>query len=234
MLDKIISFQNWFKVNKTLKKLFGKSIARCIPNLSFKRNDGKTITLTFANPSPIKGEKQKNIQDLMDTLNAYTSKKFGKFLFEGVDSIALHRAGEYKAFMNTILNSLCVVYHGDVSSSVQKFSEEFGPEAIDLWSQELSKVLNTRLNSVFETNAGEVKYYLDHMIQKFAHEKPSTYNQYYEASQKRGKVLSEDDHLLGYIIATAKEHKIEAPISNTMWERMKAIEKEINEKFQNN
>ena len=54
VVDKIVSFQNGFGVRENLQKIFGKSIARCVPNLSFKRHDGKNISLTFAKPSPIK------------------------------------------------------------------------------------------------------------------------------------------------------------------------------------
>lgn len=229
IVDKIISFQNGFGVKEKLTQLFGKSPARCIPNLSFKRHDGKNITLTFAKASPIKWIEKENIKDLMDTLNNYTSKEFWKYLFEWVDSIALHREWEYKAFINTILNSLCVVYHGNVVSSIQKFTQEFGTDILDKWSNEIWEVINIKLkDSIFETNVGEVKYYLDTMIEKFANEVPSTYNQYYDQAPKRGKVLSEDNHLLGYIIAQAKKHKISIPISTEIRNRMKKIEKEIN------
>jgi ketopantoate reductase len=81
---------------------------------------------------------------------------------------------------------------------------------------------------------GEVKYYLDTMIEKFANEKPSTYNQYYDLAPKRGKVLSEDEHLLGYIIAQARKHNISIPLSTEIRNRMKNIEEEINKKLQKN
>ena len=165
----------------------------------------------------------------MNALNNYTSKEFGKYLFEGVDSIALHREGEYKAFINAILNSLCVVYHGTVKHSLQKFAQEFGNDALANRSKEIWQVINNRLeHSVFETTLGEVRYYLNTMIEKFANEVPSTYNQYYDQAPKRGKVLSEDDHLLGYIIQQARIHKISIPISTEMRKRMKHIEEEIN------
>lgn len=232
VVDKIVSFQNGFGVKEKLTQIFGKSPARCVPNLSFKRHDGKNITLTFAKPSPIKGIEKENIKELMDTLNNYTSKEFWKYLFEWVDSIALHREGEYKAFINSVLNSLCVVYHGNVKTAVQNFVQEFGPDAVERWSQEIWKVINIHLkNSVFETNTGEVKYYLDTMIEKFANEVPSTYNQYYDQAPQRGKILSEDNHLLGYIIAQAKKHKISIPMSTEIRKRMKTIEKQINQEL---
>lgn len=226
VVDKVVSFQNGFNVREKLIEVFWKSPARCAPALSFKRYDGKKVNMTFAKPSPFKGNK--NIQDLMDTINAYTVEKYGKVAFEPVDSIALNREWEYKAFMNAILNSLCVVYKGDVQHSLHQFKKEFGNNVIELFSQEISQVLNTKGNPILETNAGEVAYYLHQIIENFAHEKPSTYQQYYVSSQNRGKVLSEDDHLLGYIIQQARKHKISIPISTEIRNRMKHIEEEIN------
>lgn len=229
VVDKIVSFQNGFGVREKLIELFGKSPAKCIPNLSFKCYDWKNITLNFAKSSPIKWIEQENIHNLMDILNDYTSKKFWKYLFEWVDSLALHREGEYKAFMNTVLNSLCVIYKWNVKYSLWKFKGEFGIDVLDKWAQEISNILNLRLNKVFETNAGEVKYYIEMIAKKFANEKPSTYQQYYQSSKKRWEVLSEDNHLLWYIVNQSKQTWIVAPISNEIWNRMKNIEKEINQ-----
>ncbi len=235
VVDKLVLFQNGFGIKELSARIFGKNIARCIPNLSFKRHDGKNIILTFAKTSPIKWMEKENIKNLIDTLNNYTSREFGKYLFEWVDSIALHRQGEYKAFINAVLNSLCVVYFGNVKQSIQKFIQEFGIDALDTWAKEIGKVINIGLKgSVFETNVGEVKYCLDTMIEKFANEKPSTYNQYYDLAPKRGKVLSEDEHLLGYIIAQARKHNISIPLSTEIRNRMKNIEEEINKKLQKN
>lgn len=231
IINKVVSFQNGFGVKEKLIQVFGKSPARCIPNLSFKRYDGTTINLNFAKTSPIKWDK--HIQNLMDTINTYTTQKYGKVAFEAVNSIALHRAWEYKAFMNTILNSLCVVYKWDVSSAIHQFTAEFGQNALDIWSKEISEVLNMGLHPILITNTGEVNHYLHQMIEKFAHEKPSTYNQYYKSSLLRGKVLSEDEHLLGYIIQQAKKYAIDAPISTELWQRMKNIERDINASLQN-
>ena len=235
VVDKLVLFQNGFGIKELSAKIFGKNLPRCVPNLSFKRHDGKNITLTFAKASPIKWIEKENIKNLIATLNNYTSKKFGKYLFEWVDSIALHREGEYKAFINAVLNSLCVVYHDNVQHSIQKFTQEFGKDALDLWAKEIGNVINITLkDSVFETNVGEVKYYLETMIEKFANEKPSTYNQYYDLAPTRGKVLSEDEHLLGYIIAQARKHNILIPISMEIRKRMKNIEEWINNNLQNN
>ena len=71
VVDKVISFQNGFGVKEKLIQVFGKSTARCIPNLSFKRHDGKNITLTFAKPSPIKGIEKENIKEYLWIFNLF-------------------------------------------------------------------------------------------------------------------------------------------------------------------
>jgi len=234
IVDKFISFQNGFDVREKLINVFGKSVSRCVPYLSFKNYDWKNIKLTFARSSPIKWADQKNIYDLMQTLNEYTSKKFGKCLFEWVDSIALQREWEFKAMINTVLNSLCVIYKSDVKSSINLFKEEFGEDVIKKWSKEISDVENVVYdNSPFEINPWEIEYRINHLAEKFAKEKPSTYQQYYTTSKIRWKVLSEDNNLLWYLVVRAKEKKIDSPISNKVWDRMKKIEKEINQSLKN-
>jgi hypothetical protein len=39
VLDRFISFQNGFDVKENLIRIFGKSISRCVPYLSFKNYD---------------------------------------------------------------------------------------------------------------------------------------------------------------------------------------------------
>lgn len=234
VVDKIVSFQNGFDVREKLIKVFGKSVSRCVPYLSFKNYDGKTIKLTFARTSPIKWVEQKNIYDLMQTLNDYTSKEFGKYLFEWVDSIALQREWEFKATINTVLNSLCVIYKSDVKNSLDQFKKEFGDDALHRLSKEISDVENIVYeNSPFEINPGEVEYRILHIAEKFAKEKPSTYQQYYISSRARWEVMTEDNHLLWYIIQKARKHKINVPISKEIWKRMKEIEKGINQTLKN-
>jgi ketopantoate reductase len=234
VVDKFISFQNGFDVKENLIRIFGKSVSRCVPYLSFKNYDWKTIKLSFARTSPIKWTEQKNIYDLMETLNDYSSKNFGKYLFEWVDSIALQREGEFKAMINTVLNSLCVVYKSDVNNSINLFKQEFGEDAIKMRSKEISDVENVVYdNSPFEINTWEVEYRILHVAEKFAKEKPSTYQQYYINSWARWEVMTEDNHLLWYIIKKAREHKIDVPISKEIWKRMKDIEKGINQTLRN-
>lgn len=234
VVDKFISFQNGFDVKENLIRIFGKSVSRCVPYLSFKNYDWKTIKLSFARTSPIKWIEQKNIYDLMETLNDYSSKNFGKYLFEWVDSIALQREGEFKAMINTVLNSLCVVYKSDVNNSIHLFKQEFGEDVIKMRSKEISDVENVVYdNSPFEINTWEVEYRILHVAEKFAKEKPSTYQQYYINSWVRWEVMTEDNHLLWYIIKKARDNKINAPISKQIWKRMKEIEKKINQSLKN-
>lgn len=235
VVDKFISFQNWFGLKDELVKIFGKSVPRCIPYLSFKNYNGKKIQLTFARTSPLKWTERQNIYDVMSTMNDYTSKKFGKYLFEGVDSIVLQREWEFKAIINTVLNSLCVIYKSDVKTALKSFKNEFGQDAISTWSKEISDIENVRYkNSPFEINAWEAEYRILHTAEKFAKEKPSTYQQYYVNSQVRWTVLSEDHYLLWYLVEKAEEKHINAPISNEIWHRMKNIERTINQNIQKN
>ena len=228
VISKMISFQNWFGVKEKLMQLFWKSPARCIPYLSFKCYNGKDINLTFAKPSPIKSWDEASIKKIINLINDYTSDTFWMYLFEWVDSIALQRDGEYKAIINSVLNSLCVIYKWDVAKSMNKFEKEFGANWLLERSKEISCILNSRFNWIFETNPWEVKYRIENIAQKFAKEKPSTYNQYYEQANQRGKILSEDNHLLGYIIQQSRLKWIIAPISDIIRWRMKDIEKQIN------
>ena len=234
VVDKFISFQNGFDVKEKLINVFGKSISRCVPYLSFKSYEWKKIKLSFAKSSPIKWTEQQNIYDLMQTLNDYTSKKFWKFLFEWVDSIALQREWEFKAMINTVLNSLCVIYKSDVKNSINLFKKEFGEDAIKKRSKEISDVENVVYdNSPFEINSWEVEYRILHVAEKFTKEKPSTYQQYYINSRARWEIMSEDNNLLWYIIKKSKLHKIDAPISTEIWNKMKKIEKWINQTLKN-
>ncbi len=229
VVGKLVSFQNWFGVRDDLIRLFGKSIPRCVPYLSFKKYDGKEVQLSFARTSPIKWTEFQNVKDLESTLNDYTSKKFWKFLFEWVDSIALQRDWEFKAIINTVLNSLCVIYKSNVEDSIAKFKKEFGEDAIKKRSKEISDIENiTYDNSPFEINPWEVEYRVLDFAKAFAKQVPSTYQQYYVNSFVRWQVMSEDNHLLWYLIEKAKRNNINIKISKSVWDMMKAIEAQIN------
>jgi uncharacterized protein YcgL (UPF0745 family) len=55
--------------------------------------------------------------------------------------------------INTVLNSLCVIYKSDVKNSMHLFKQEFGEDAIKNWSKEISDVENVVYdNSPFEIN----------------------------------------------------------------------------------
>jgi ketopantoate reductase len=209
--------------------IFGKSIPRSVAFLSFKRYKWKDLTLEIAKPSPIKWMENSNIKDFVDIVNTYTNKSFNKYLFEWVDSIALQREGEIKAIINSILNSIGVIYKSNVQDAIKSFKEEFWETAISDRAEEISNIENTTLkDSPFEINTGEMYYRILHTAEKFAQEKSSTYQQYFINAQSRWKVLSEDDHLLWNLIQRARNHSINAPISNEVWNRMKKIEAEIN------
>jgi hypothetical protein len=62
----------------------------------------------------------------------------------------------------------------------------------------------------------------------FAKQVPSTYQQYYVNSFVRWQVMSEDNHLLWYLIKKAERNNIDTTISKSVWDMMKAIEAQIN------
>ncbi|MEI8253657.1 MAG: hypothetical protein WCG25_08190 [bacterium] len=56
--------------------------------------------------------------------------------------------------INTVLNSLCVIYKSDVKNSINLFKKEFGEDAIKKRSKEISDVENVVYdNSPFEINS---------------------------------------------------------------------------------
>jgi|GEM_PF-5172942 len=55
--------------------------------------------------------------------------------------------------INTVLNSLCVIYRSDVENSLDQFRKEFGDDALHKLSREISDVENIVYdNSPFEIN----------------------------------------------------------------------------------
>lgn len=225
-VNNFVFFQNGIWIRERLRTLFDdEHPTQSVPYFSFKTQGGKTVEIKSIKPSPITWDLP-TINVLMSVLNEGPKQDI---LFEWVDSILLRKEERRKGYINAFLNTICVIYRGNVEESLKNFYREYGAKAFE----DICKEFYTFNNEVAKDalaymSQEEINSFIQQAIKKFGKEFPSTYIQYYVKSKEIGEIRSDEQRFIWTIMRGAEQKWVKLPILDSLYEKMMHIKSSLN------
>lgn len=223
-VSSFVFFQNWIWIRQRIKEILNLAHpTQVIPYFSFKTMGWDRVDISFAKSCPVTGNLP-TLDVLMRSINAWPHQDP---IFEWMDSIVLRKEERKKWYVNSFLNTICVIYKLPAGSAVDEFIVEFGMDAKETLYKEFL-VFNNEIawDELAYMELEEIKEEIENAIIKFADKFPSTYNQYY-TNLRDWIIYSDENQFIWKIIQISKLKNCSLPLLEVLYERMQKIKKDI-------
>lgn len=224
--NQFVFFQNGIWIRDKIKNILSNTQhpTQVIPYFSFKTNGWSKVTIKFAKPCPATGD-DITLKTLVEATNKWPHQSI---LFEWVDSIILRKEERKKWYVNSFLNTICVLYDAPVEKAVKEFKQEFWDNAQRQIYYELTTFNNDiAWDDLAHMEKEEIQEDIENAIQAFKDLYPSTYFQYYRNRWEVQQIHSDEQHFIGKIIQICDIKWKKLPLLETLYNRMKALKTKL-------